>query len=311
MSTLNIAHRGGAGLRPENTLAAFAHAIALGADGAELDAQMTRDGHVVVFHDFRLKPSLCRSADGRWVTPPGPRIVDLTLAELRGFDVGRARPECAYARSHPDLLAVDGERIPRLSEVVALARAAPKRFTLFVELKSSFEDRTLSAPPERLADAVLDVLDTEDFAERTVLVGFDWPGLIRAGARAPSIERWFTTLPQSWFGADAPPPSHDPPPDDALAVLRRHAAEGTSPWAGGFDAVSFGGSILEAIRAAGGAGWFPWYRDATPERVAEARAMGLKVGAWTVNDQADMGALGGLDALCTDRPDVLREVLGG
>ena len=44
MMPWNIAHRGGAGLRPENTLAAFAHAIALGADGAELDVQLTRDG---------------------------------------------------------------------------------------------------------------------------------------------------------------------------------------------------------------------------------------------------------------------------
>src|SRR5215472_18118223 len=51
---LVLAHRGGAALRPENTLSAFANAIALGADGAELDAHLTRDGRVVVHHDYCL-----------------------------------------------------------------------------------------------------------------------------------------------------------------------------------------------------------------------------------------------------------------
>ena len=43
-----FAHRGGAGLRPENTRAAFAHAAALGVDGCELDVRLSRDGEVVV-----------------------------------------------------------------------------------------------------------------------------------------------------------------------------------------------------------------------------------------------------------------------
>ncbi|MEO7053402.1 MAG: glycerophosphodiester phosphodiesterase family protein, partial [Rhizomicrobium sp.] len=66
MKTLNIAHRGGAGLRPENTLVAFRHAIALGCDGAELDVQLSADGIVIVHHDFRLNPALTR-LDGAWL----------------------------------------------------------------------------------------------------------------------------------------------------------------------------------------------------------------------------------------------------
>jgi glycerophosphoryl diester phosphodiesterase len=76
---LNIAHRGGAGLWPENTLNAFARAAAMGADGAELDVQLTRDNEVVVFHDNRLKADLCRDADGIWLDRTGPRIVDLSF----------------------------------------------------------------------------------------------------------------------------------------------------------------------------------------------------------------------------------------
>ena len=60
---LNIAHRGGAGLRPENTLAAFAHALDIGVDGFELDVQLAKDGTVVVFHDDALKREIVRNAE--------------------------------------------------------------------------------------------------------------------------------------------------------------------------------------------------------------------------------------------------------
>ena len=63
--------------------------------------------------------------------------------------------------------------------------------------------------------------------------------------------------------------------------------------------------VIDAIAAAGGQGWFPNFPDATPGNVAYARACGLKVGAWTVNDPADMRRLQNLDAICTDRPDLL------
>src|SRR5256885_10157805 len=98
--TINIAHRGGAGLFPENTLTAFRNAVALGCDGAELDVQLSRDGEVVVFHDLCLKPEMCRDATGAWLKAPAPRIKDITLAELRAFDIGRADPASDYALAH-------------------------------------------------------------------------------------------------------------------------------------------------------------------------------------------------------------------
>jgi glycerophosphoryl diester phosphodiesterase len=310
MRPWNIAHRGGAARKPENTLAAFADAVARGADGAELDVQLTRDGEVVVFHDNRLKPDICRNGKGEWLMPPTPKIVDLTLAELRSYDVGRAKPGSKYAATHPDLRPVDGERIPLLSEVIDIAKRATKPFYLFVELKTSFADRTLSAPPATLAEATLGVLKAHDYLDRAIFVGFDWPGLLHAMKIEPRARCWFTTLAQSWFRDGPPPPEDDPPVQPALDMLRHLARTGQSPWAGGFDAVNYGGSILKAIKAAGGEGWFPYYPDATDKAVAEARALGLKVGAWTVDDPTDMRALiaRGLDALCTDRPDILTTI---
>lgn len=67
--TLLLGHRGVRGGLPENTLSAFKAALDAGLDGLETDLQRTRDGVLVLFHDFAL--------------PDGRRVVDLTLAELR------------------------------------------------------------------------------------------------------------------------------------------------------------------------------------------------------------------------------------
>ncbi|MDE1939968.1 MAG: hypothetical protein KGI68_13185 [Alphaproteobacteria bacterium] len=307
MRPWNIAHRGGAALRPENTLAAFANAVARGYDGAELDVQLSRDGDVVVFHDFRLKPEICRDSKRGWITEPGARIKDLPLDELRHYDVGRADPTSAYAREHDGVVWQDDECIPLLNEVVAVAKTGRTSFHLFVELKTSFSDRDVSARPEELAERTIEVLAARDYLAHTVFVGFDWVGLLHAKKIAPDAQCWFTTLPQSWFREGTPPPEDDPPGEAALQMLRHWAREGVSPWAGGYDAIRYGGSIIRAIKAAGGDGWFPMWRDATDEAVRSAREFGLKVGAWTVNDRVQMQALStrGLDAICTDRPDLL------
>jgi len=306
MTFLRIAHRGGAALRPENTLCAFAHSAALGADGAELDVQLTRDGRVVVFHDFRLTPDLCRDTDGAWLAPPTPVIADLTHADIARYDVGRARPGSEYARTHLQMIPCDGERIPLLAEVVARVSRTPQAYYLFIELKTPLADPASSAPAEKLAEATLAVLRDAGYVDRSVIIGFDWRGLLRAKAVESSVPCWFSTRPQSWFRNGDPPPTDDPPAPPALQMLRHWARTGTSPWAAGFDAVDYGGSILQAIKAAGADGWFPYWRDATADKIAEAHALGLKVGAWTVDDPAEMRALAanGIDAICTDRPDL-------
>lgn len=253
MRAWNIAHRGGAGLMPENTLAAFFDARVRGCDGAELDVQLSADGAVAVHHDFRLMTGMARK-DGAWLAAPGPRIKDLTLAELRRFDVGRAQPGSGYAAKHPALAAVDGATVPTLAEVAALISPS---FRLLVELKC--DASADSADPVALAEAAFAITRLN-----AIYVGFDWRAL------TPLVERgaecWFTT---DKLQGDARP-------------------------------------VIDLIAAAGGQGWFPNFPDATPENIAYARERGLKVGAWTVNDASDMARLSDLDAICTDRPDLLQ-----
>ena len=279
---LNIAHRGGAKLWPENTLFAFAEAVSAGFDGAELDVQLSRDGKLVVFHDFLLKPELCRRSDGRWLGARERRAIrDLSASELRAFDVGRIKPRTLYARRHRVAHPRDGEPIPLLSEVIALVRQGNVNFRLFIELKASTDDRSLSAPPEALAEAVVAELRATGFVTNAVLVGFDWAALLHAKTIAPDIACWFTTM--------------------------RRAPHARRSWAAGYHPSKFKGSIGQAIARAGGDGWFASRTHATRSRIEEAHALGLKVGVWTVNDTRTMRDLKHLsvDAIVTDRPDRL------
>ncbi|BAU27312.1 glycerophosphoryl diester phosphodiesterase [Aneurinibacillus soli] len=112
---LIYAHRGASATHPENTMPAFAAALRQGATGIELDVQLTRDGELVVFHDWSLK---------RIFGKPG-HIRDYTLAELRRFDAGRWF-DSRFA----------GISIPTLNDV--LDRAAAKSIMLNIELKNFF-----------------------------------------------------------------------------------------------------------------------------------------------------------------------------
>jgi glycerophosphoryl diester phosphodiesterase len=75
---LNIAHRGGAALMPENTLEAFRNGMLEGADGYELDLQLTKDGYIVVSHDTEV--DRCTNGTGS--------INDMTLDEVKALDAG-------------------------------------------------------------------------------------------------------------------------------------------------------------------------------------------------------------------------------
>jgi glycerophosphoryl diester phosphodiesterase len=106
-----VAHRGASREAPENTLAAYRRALAIGVDAVELDVHLAADGEAVVIHDFVL---------GRTVAGSGP-VGELTLADLRRLDAGRWFGE-AFA----------GERIPTLAEALDLLRGV----RVIVEIKN-------------------------------------------------------------------------------------------------------------------------------------------------------------------------------
>lgn len=112
MHTKIWAHRGASADAPENTLEAFELAVKQGADGIELDVQMTGDGKLVVAHDETID----RVSNG------SGRIIDYTLKELKQLCFNKTRPE--YGKT----------RIPTLKEVYELVK--PTGLTVNVELKT-------------------------------------------------------------------------------------------------------------------------------------------------------------------------------
>ena len=287
------AHRGYRGLYPENTLPAVEAGLAAGVTTLELDLQLTADGRLVVHHDPRLSPERTRDADGNWIAESAPAIRDLRLGEVTAYDVGAARPDSRTLARFPDQAALDGVPIPTLAEVIDLAERRSGGAILYnLETKIAPDDPA-SAEPAAMIEPLLRLIEEKGIGLRTTIQSFDWRSLDIVEERAPEIPTVYLTAERSW-----------------LDNLRRGEG-GVSPWTAGIDIDAYDGSVLRAIRAAGGAVWSPYYRDLRPADLNEARRLGLRVVVWTVNDPADMASLIelGVDGIITDYPGRLRAVM--
>lgn len=187
MGRLIYAHRGGAALAPENTIAAFDNGLALGAHGLEFDVRLSRDGVVVVHHD----PTLERTTSGR-----GP-VSALTADELARLDAGDKFTDLKGRFSFRG----QGVGVPRLDEVVRRYPDAP----LIIEMK---EDS------EAMAEAVVDVLRRAGALERATIASF-YPRPVfharricpdaRTGAASTEVRR---ALYGAWCGLSPRKPSY-------------------------------------------------------------------------------------------------------
>ena len=293
-------HRGARGLAPENTLPAFERALALGVTTLEMDTSVTRDGVVVVTHDPTLNPDLVRMADGRWLETRGPAIHSLTYAELQAYDVGRLKAGTRYARDYPAQVAVDGTRIPRLSDVFELARRAGHRDVRFnIETKLSPLRPEETPSPEVFARALIREIRAAGVGRSASIQSFDWRTLQVVQREAPEIETVYLTAQQRFLDNVCAGP-HGGKPDAAVADC------GPSAWTAGFQLKDHG-SVPKLVKAAGGRVWSPDYRDVDAAKLAEAHALGLRVVVWTVNEPADIARLLalGVDGIISDRPDLV------
>jgi glycerophosphoryl diester phosphodiesterase len=174
---LVFAHRGGAKLAPENTMAAFANGLALGSDGLECDVHLSRDGVPVVIHDKTLD---------RTTNATGP-VSARSAAELADVDAGHrfSGPDSAFP------FRARGIGVPTLEEVL---RAFPD-VRVIIEMKQS---------EPALARAVARVVRQTQATDRVCVGSFYSQGLDVIRAEAPTIAtsasegeaRW--TLYRSW-----------------------------------------------------------------------------------------------------------------
>ena len=171
-------HRGARGLAPENTMAGFSRALAVGVHTLETDIAISSDGVLLISHDPALNPDITRGPDGQWLAARGPVIFHTPLATLQGYDVGRLKPGTRYASQHPEQQPVDGARLPTLAALFGLVKRAnhlPLRLALETKLNPLAPGDT--AAPEPFARALIAAVRDAGLATRTSILSFDWRSL--------------------------------------------------------------------------------------------------------------------------------------
>ena len=160
MMTLIFAHRGSAGTHPENTMDAFIAAEKFGADGIELDVQLTSDGEIVVIHDTTLDRTTSGTGNVR----------DFTLSELKKL----------LANYHYKHFFKRASRIPSLREVFEWMEG--NNLFCNIELKNN------DVSYEGLEDKVLALIKDFGFEKRIVISSFNHYSLVYCKRACPEIE---------------------------------------------------------------------------------------------------------------------------
>ncbi len=267
---LIIAGATGYGVWPANSLEGSQACLTQPVDGIEIDVQMTADGHIVAHHDYHLSRHATRLGN-TWLTARGPLLKNLTLAELERYDVGTLRPGSDYATRYPHRVSADSVRIPTLPALLDRLGAAngPRRW-LYIEIKTDPQDARVSPDAAAITEASIAAVEAAGWVAWTKIIAFDWKVLRLSRERNPAIATAHLTIPAALAGSVKP------------------LANGDSPWADGADSRHNGGSDLAAIRAHGGMEWSPYFTEVTPERIAEAKGLGLRVGPWGLSAAEDI-----------------------
>jgi len=274
-----IAHRGASAYAPENTLAAFELAVEMKADWYELDCLLAKDGTVVVSHDNDLD----RCTDGTGL------ITEKTLAELKTLDAG-SWYDAKFA----------GERLPTLAESLAMAK---DRIGVYVEIKSVADDGPVMEQLYTAAEGhdVLNADQKTGMVEVARTSGNRNVALARAAIadiRAAGMERQVVI--QS-FSPIVCLVAVTEAPEIRTEYLGSYKEDKPEAWN---DFITWGTRINVA-------GFNVSQPSLTEERLKEFHDLGKTVAVWTVDDPESMKQLitWGVDAIITNKPDVLRTVL--
>lgn len=267
-------HRGCRGLRPENTLPAFLHALDLGVDVLELDVVISADHQVVVSHEPWLNPVICRGPAGELLVPdaaPQHNLYRMPYARIQQCDCGLPHPVFPQQLSQPAI-----KPLLRYVLVATQAYAAqqPARRSpgYSIEIKSLPEGDNIYHPaPAEFFSLVLAEIDRVGVGENTTILSFDPRVLRQAHSVRPALRTCLLAeSEQEW-----------------LPGLRQL----------GFVPTTFG----------------PNHNTVNATAVLQLRAQypGLRLVPWTVNEPADFARLIalGVEGITTDYPDLLIALL--
>lgn len=293
-------HRGARGLAPENTIVAYKTALKIGVDFVDMDVGMTKEGVLVVTHDFSLNPDITRDAKGNFIKQ-SILIKNLKLKQIQQYDVGRINPRSFYAKLFPEQVSVNGERISTLRQVIQYVKGvAGNKIKFQIEIKTTPEHPDWTYSPVRFAKALAVILQEEHIIDRTEVQAFDFRNLLELHKINPAIKTAFLT--------DV---------DNAKNMLSSDARI-AGQWSAGYLLKDYHNSIPLMIVKLGGAVWGPQDVELNKKLVDEAHAVGLKVVPWSwpektgseFNEKEINYLINiGVDGIITDRPDKLKKML--
>lgn len=166
--TKNFAHRGYSGKYPENTMLAFRKAVEVGADGIELDVQLTKDGVPVIIHDELVE----RTTDGKGL------VKDMSFTQLRQLDASYI-----YAGQY------GVNRIPTLREYCEFIRDLP--VITNIELKTGIFEYL------GIEEKVLDMIREFHLEDKVIISSFNHFTILRMQKIAPQLKYGFLT--EAWI----------------------------------------------------------------------------------------------------------------
>lgn len=280
------AHRGIRSFAPENSIPAYKAGLAVGCDWVDMDIVVSKDGCIVVSHDIWLNPDIVRDSTGKFLAKskgdliknvPKEKLAEflqpylvknLTVAQLKQYDVGKINPDSPYAKYFPDQYAIDGTRMPTLREVIKYVDdITGKKVNFQIEFKTDPEHPDWTPTPDEFAKDLYKVLKEENIINRCEVQSFDWRCLHELQKLDPGIKTAYLT---EWDNEPGTPYSFFSD-DPKIAGL----------WTGGKFVNNYNGSIPQMVKAMGGACWEPEDFELTKEALDEAHKLGLKVVVWT------------------------------
>ncbi len=169
-----VAHRGGSAFAPENTLAAFRNAMTLPVDAIELDVHMSRDGHMIVFHDNNVE----RRTNGQG------NILDLDFDYLRSLNAAAHFPG-----GWPE-----SQQIPTLREVLDIAKG---HVQVYIEIKTSERAGVYGRYPN-IVETVVNEVRAMGMINQVLVMSFDWSLLPHVKSLEPALPTGALVSDDTW-----------------------------------------------------------------------------------------------------------------
>lgn len=260
------AHRGGAGLYPENSIVAMLNAVAMGVRTLELDLHITADDRVVVIHDPYFTSAKNLAPGGEMIDTGSKMrhvVYELKYDVVKEYDVGIIPQKDFPTRQNI------GARVPLLSQLIDEVEAYTRKYNLTpvrynIEIKSnSFKDDRLAPKYDKFTDLAMAIINQKGIADRVIIQSFDVRTLEHMHKFYPNV---------------------------ALSYLVGRG--------GSFERDMAKLSFLPQI-------YSPNYKKVNQKMVERAHLWGVKVIPWTVNERGTLTYMlqVGVDGVISDYPN--------